>query len=73
MATMFHESGWAGVVIVGAIRDRAEIAEIDMGVLAIGSNPKRSKKEGTGEVGVTLTSLVKVAPGLWFMPILMEC
>lgn len=64
MAKMFQESGWAGVVIVGAIRDRAELAEIDLGVLAMGSNPKRSKKERTGEVAVTLDiSGIKVTPG----------
>jgi regulator of ribonuclease activity A len=64
MAKMFKDSGWAGVVIVGAIRDRAELAEIELGVLATGSNPKRSKKERTGEVGVTLDfSGVKVVPG----------
>ena len=64
MAKMFKDSGWAGVVIVGAIRDRAELAEIELGVLAMGSNPKRSKKERTGEVGVTLDfSGVKVIPG----------
>lgn len=64
MAKMFKDSGWAGVVIVGAIRDRAELAEIELGVLAMGSNPKRSKKERTGEVGVKLDfSGVKVVPG----------
>lgn len=64
MAKMFKDSGWAGVVIVGAIRDRAELAEIELGVLAMGSNPKRSKKVRTGEVGVTLDfSGVKVVPG----------
>lgn len=64
MAKMFKDSGWAGLVIVGAIRDRAELAEIELGVLAMGSNPQRSKKERTGKVGVTLDfSGVKVVPG----------
>lgn len=50
--------------ITCAIRDRAELAEIDLGVLAMGSNPKRSKKERTGEVEVTLDiSSIKVTPG----------
>lgn len=64
MAKAFMDSGWAGVVIVGAVRDRAEIAELEIGVLALGSNPKRSKKERTGEVGVRLDfSGVSVVPG----------
>ncbi|MDN6135918.1 S-adenosylmethionine--2-demethylmenaquinone methyltransferase [Corynebacterium sp.] len=50
--------------ITCAIRDRAELAEIDLGMLAMGSNPKRSKKERTGEVEVTLDiSSIKVTPG----------
>ncbi|APT82093.1 ribonuclease E activity regulator RraA [Corynebacterium ammoniagenes] len=64
MAAFFADSGWAGVVTVGAIRDRAEITEVELGVLAMGSNPKRSKKERTGEVGVKLEFAgVKVVPG----------
>ena len=59
-------NGWSGVVILGAIRDSAEIAEIDFGTKALGVNPAKSSKEGTGAVdepvefgGVTFT------PGDW--------
>ena len=59
-------NGWSGVVILGAIRDSAEIAEIDFGAKALGVNPAKSSKEGTGAVdeavefgGVTFT------PGDW--------
>ena len=45
-------NGWAGVVINGAIRDRVAIAELDLGVKALGSNPRKSAKEGTGELDV---------------------
>ncbi|GAA3072245.1 MULTISPECIES: ribonuclease E activity regulator RraA [Actinomycetes] len=44
--------GWAGVVINGAIRDRTAVAQLDLGVKALGSNPRKSSKEGTGEQDV---------------------
>ncbi len=47
-------NGWAGVVIHGAIRDQVAINGLDLGVKALGSNPRKSTKEGTGEVDVTL-------------------
>ena len=46
------ENGWAGVVINGAIRDRAAIAELPLGVKALGSNPRKSAKAGAGETDV---------------------
>jgi regulator of ribonuclease activity A len=45
-------NGWAGVVINGAIRDREAIAELDLGVKGLGSNPRKSAKTGAGESDV---------------------
>ena len=45
-------NGWAGVVINGAIRDRGAIAELPLGVKALGSNPRKSAKAGAGETDV---------------------
>ncbi|MEU8148135.1 ribonuclease E activity regulator RraA [Nonomuraea sp. NPDC048901] len=42
-------SGWAGVVINGAVRDVAALRELDLGVKALGANPRKSGKEGTGQ------------------------
>ena len=42
------EQGWSGVVIFGAIRDRAELAKLPLGVKALGSNPRKSSKSGEG-------------------------
>jgi regulator of ribonuclease activity A len=47
-------NGWAGVVIHGAVRDRAAIAELPLGVKALGSNPRKSAKAGHGQVDVEL-------------------
>ncbi len=48
-------NGWAGVIINGAIRDRVAIATLPLGVKALGSNPRKSAKDGVGEVDVELT------------------
>lgn len=48
-------NGWAGLIVHGAIRDREALAGLDLGVKALGSNPRKSAKEGVGEVDVTVT------------------
>ena len=49
------ENGWAGLIVFGAIRDRAAIGELPIGVKALGSNPRKSVKAGIGEVDVAVT------------------
>ncbi|MBB4824478.1 regulator of ribonuclease activity A [Sporosarcina luteola] len=44
----------AGIIIHGCIRDSADLALLEVGILAIGTNPIRSKKEGKGERDVQL-------------------
>lgn len=48
------ENGWSGVVIYGAIRDVDAIAEMDLGVHALGCTPLKTERRGVGDVGVTL-------------------
>lgn len=45
-------NGWAGIIVHGAIRDRVALAGLDLGVKALGSNPRKSAKEGLGEIDV---------------------
>jgi regulator of ribonuclease activity A len=40
---------WAGVVINGAVRDVAVLAELPIGIKALGSNPRKSAKSGAGD------------------------
>jgi len=47
-------NGWAGVVIHGAIRDSVAIGGLDLGVKALGTNPRKSAKLGAGELDVDL-------------------
>lgn len=55
MAQSLADHGWAGVVIYGAVRDRHELAETALGIKALGSNPRKSAKAGTGETDVVVT------------------
>jgi len=47
--------GWAGLIVHGAIRDREALAGLDLGIKALGSNPRKSAKAGIGEVDVPVT------------------
>lgn len=56
------KNGWAGVVMYGLIRDSADIAQMELGVKAMGTCPLKSVKKGIGErdvpvcfAGVTFT------------------
>ncbi|MET9247457.1 ribonuclease E activity regulator RraA [Nonomuraea sp. NPDC051941] len=55
IAGMAVANGWAGVVINGAVRDVAALRELDLGVKALGSNPRKSAKVGGGERDVPVT------------------
>jgi regulator of ribonuclease activity A len=48
------DSGWAGIVVNGCVRDVAALRELQIGIRALGSNPRRSGKAGGGEVDVAL-------------------
>ncbi len=49
------ENGWAGVVINGAVRDVVALGLLDLGIKALGSNPRKSTKTGAGDRDVILT------------------
>ncbi|MGN8552896.1 UNVERIFIED_CONTAM: ribonuclease E activity regulator RraA [Microbacterium sp. SLM126] len=59
------KNGWAGLIVHGAVRDREAIAALPLGVKALGSNPRKSAKDGVGEVDVRVEiGGVVFAPGL---------
>jgi len=41
--------GWSGVIIHGAVRDVVALRGLALGALALGSNPRKSAKDGKGE------------------------
>lgn len=45
----------AGIIINGCVRDSADLAAIDTGILALGTNPLKSKKNGIGERDVNFS------------------
>jgi regulator of ribonuclease activity A len=45
----------AGVIINGCVRDAEDLAKINLGILALGTVPLKSKKEGKGEKQTTIT------------------
>lgn len=60
------ENGWAGAVFHGAVRDVRALATLDIGVKALGSNPRKSAKTGAGERDVTVEfGGVRFVPGQW--------
>lgn len=52
-----QERGLAGIIINGCVRDSAELAQLDVGIFALGTNPLKSKKEGKGEQNISLSFL----------------
>jgi regulator of ribonuclease activity A len=48
-------NGWSGVVVHGVIRDSVAIGAMDIGLKALGTNPRRSAKAGAGETDVPVT------------------
>jgi regulator of ribonuclease activity A len=46
------DAGWAGVVIHGCVRDSTALGAMPLGVKALGTNPRKSAKEGLGEIDV---------------------
>lgn len=46
------DAGWAGVVIHGCVRDSVALGRMPLGVKALGTIPRKSAKDGTGEIDV---------------------
>jgi regulator of ribonuclease activity A len=66
IAALGQKNGWAGLVIWGAVRDSLALGGLDIGIKALGSNPWRSSKKGTGQVDVPVTfGGVEFRPGNW--------
>ncbi|EUA08143.1 putative regulator of ribonuclease activity [Mycobacterium kansasii 732] len=64
IAELARSNGWAGLVVHGAVRDSVVLRGIDIGIKALGTNPRKSAKTGAGDrdVDVTLGG-VTFAPG----------
>ncbi|OBI44669.1 ribonuclease E activity regulator RraA [Mycobacterium sp. E796] len=64
IAELARSNGWAGLVINGAVRDAAALRGIDIGIKALGTNPRKSGKTGAGERDIEISlGGVTFAPG----------
>jgi regulator of ribonuclease activity A len=55
IAELARSNGWAGLVVHGAVRDAAALRELDLGIKALGTNPRKSGKTGAGERDVAVS------------------
>jgi regulator of ribonuclease activity A len=66
IAASAQKNGWAGLVIWGAVRDTVALGSLDIGIKALGSNPWKSSKNGTGQIDVPISfGGVEFRPGSW--------
>ncbi|WP_406667305.1 putative 4-hydroxy-4-methyl-2-oxoglutarate aldolase [Gallaecimonas sp. GXIMD1310] len=60
------DNQWRGVIVLGAIRDVGAIAELPLGVKALGACPFKTDRKGAGSLNVELhLDGVAVRPGQW--------
>jgi regulator of ribonuclease activity A len=55
IAAIAHDNGWAGIVVNGCVRDAVALDGLGLGVKALGTNPRPSRKDGNGESGAPVT------------------
>ena len=55
IAALAVEHGWRGIIIHGCIRDPVALSQIPIGIMALGTNPKKSSKLDLGEIGTSIT------------------
>lgn len=54
IAELARGNGWAGLIVHGAVRDAATLRTLDLGIKALGTNPRKSGKTGAGERDVVV-------------------
>jgi regulator of ribonuclease activity A len=52
IAGLGETNGWSGIIVNGVVRDSAALRSIDIGIKALGTNPRKSTKTGAGERGI---------------------
>jgi len=66
LAVAAARNGWAGIVVDGAVRDAAELAQAGIGIKALALMPMRSVKRGEGQRDLpVVVQGVAVRPGEW--------
>jgi len=55
IAELGRSNGWAGLIVHGAVRDAATLRTLDIGIKALGTNPRKSTKSGAGDRDVVVS------------------
>ena len=64
LANLAAERGWSGILVFGAVRDAAELAQVPVGIRALALCPMPAAKTGAGEQGATVSFAgVTCSPG----------
>ncbi|MBX7430984.1 ribonuclease E activity regulator RraA [Mycobacterium sp. Y57] len=51
IAELGRSNGWSGLIVNGAVRDASTLRTLDIGIKALGTNPRKSTKTGEGTRG----------------------
>ena len=54
IAALGRDHGWAGVIVNGAVRDASTLRTLDIGIKALGTNPRKSTKTDDGQRDVAV-------------------
>lgn len=66
IAAAAQANGWAGIIVHGCVRDVPVLAQMALGVIALGSCPRKTTRQGLGEVDVVLhVAGAQVVAGQW--------
>ena len=66
LAELAIKNNWAGIIVNGCIRDIQILRNVNLGIYALGSCPKKSNKNGKGQINATFSvDEVDIKPGYW--------
>ena len=66
LAQQAVRNGWQGVIVYGCVRDSAALAEMSLGIKALGTHPMKTDKRGEGQRDVVVRfANVTFNPGDW--------
>tara|TARA_B100001996_G_scaffold37031_1_gene27391 strand:+ start:4624 stop:5097 length:474 start_codon:yes stop_codon:yes gene_type:complete len=66
LAQMAKDNGWSGIIINGLVRDIEILRGIGIGIMALGSCPRKSEKndQGQRDLEININGIV-INPGNW--------
>ena len=66
LAELAIKNNWAGIIVNGCIRDIQILRHMNLGIYALGSCPKKSNKNGKGQINATFSvDEVDIKSGYW--------